>query len=187
MEAEHQAESEARTTASLGSLSPRGRQKIAPQHVIEQIVQNWFDFVHSVAPILHRAHFLKRLADGDAKHDYEFSNLVISVCAATVACLRRKSSASGVSITVENCCDAIEQNAVYQPNRVITLEWCQTKYNLAAALGSKNGIDDAHFFILLSEATAGVKYLLHHKLGHMDFVSQQLLKRLYWLVFAAQW
>jgi hypothetical protein len=175
VEAHEQTESEAKTTASFESVSIRRLEHLGPPHVIEHLVQDWFESVHSVAPILHRAHFLKRLADGDAQRDCEFSDLVISICAATIACLRRKSSAYDGVITVESCYDAVEQNRVYRPKKLITLEWCQTKYNLGVA------------FLLISEATAGVKYLLYHKLGHMNFMSQQLLKRLYWLVFAAQW
>ena len=187
VEAQRQTEPEARTTTSFASVSFHGLEHLGPPHIIEQIVQDWFELVHSVAPILHRAHFLKRLADGDAQRDYEFLDLVISICAATIACLRRKSSAYDGVITVESCYDAVEQNRVYRPKKVTTLEWCQTKYNLGVALASQNGIDDSIAFLLISEATAGVKYLVYHKLERMNFMSQQLLKRLYWLVFAAQW
>lgn len=171
----------------MESVSVRGLEQLGPPHVIDQIVQDWFELVHSVAPILHRGHFLKRLADGDATRDYEFLDLVISICAATIASLRRKSSTYDRVITVESCYNAIEQNRVHRRNKAITLEWCQTKYNLGVALWPKYGIDGCVPFLLLSEATAGVKYLLYHELGHMNFMSQQLLKRFYWLVFAAQW
>jgi hypothetical protein len=140
-----------------------------------------------VAPILHRASFLKRLANGDATQDYEFLDLVASICAATIASLRRKSSTYYDIVTVERCVEVIEQNREYQPNKAFTLEWCQTKYNMASALFSERGMDNPSSFLLLSEATAGVKFLLYHQLEHMTFMSQQLLKRLYWLIFAGQW
>jgi hypothetical protein len=48
-------------------------------------------------------------------------------------------------------------------------------------------MDDATSFAFMAEAVAGVKYLVYYELENMSFLSQQLLMRLYWLLFAAQW
>lgn len=140
-----------------------------------------------MAPILHRASFLRRLAAGDATRDREFFNLVVSICAATVASLKRKSSTYCGTVTVERCLELAERNDANRPKNGLSLEFCQTKYNFAIALGSERGLDDPYSSLLMAEALAGVKFLIYHRLDQMDFVKQQLLKRLYWLIFAAEW
>jgi hypothetical protein len=124
---------------------------------------------------------------GDADRDAGFCGLVISLCAATIASLKRKCSASYGSITVERCLDVVDRHNLLSSNRVFTLEWCQSKYNLGVAVSSERGLDDAEGFRYLSEATMGVRYLVCHSLPTMDLVSQQHLKRLYWLIFAGLW
>lgn len=158
--------------------------QLGPVTVIEQIVHDWFELVHSVCPILHRTSFMKRLTNGEVAHEPGFLALVASLCAATIASLRRKSSTYYGIITVQRCLQVVEQVGI---GRKFSLEWCQTKYNLAVALSSEAGMDDANSFGFMAEAIAGVKYLVYYELENMTFLSQQLLKRLYWLIFAAQW
>lgn len=155
--------------------------------LIEQIIDDWFELIHSVAPILHRGQFLKRLTDGDASRDLEFCGLVISVCAATVVSLKRRSTAQYGSITFERCLEVVKDNHLLDSNDSFTLEWCQAKYNFGCAMGAQRGLDDPSGFRLLSEAVAGVKYLIYYKLPTWPLISQQLLKRLYWLLFAGLW
>jgi hypothetical protein len=176
-------------SASIESISPipSSLGHLGPSAIIEQIVHDWFELIHSVCPILHRASFLKRLTDGDAAYDPGFSALVASVCAAAIASLKRKSSTYYGIITVQRCLGVIEQIERDRPKQKFSLEWCQTKYNLAVALSSEAGMDSADSFGFMAEAVAGVKYLVYYELENMTFLSQQLLKRLYWLLFAAQW
>ncbi|KFY27144.1 hypothetical protein V491_01011 [Pseudogymnoascus sp. VKM F-3775] len=116
-----------------------GIHRLAPLHVIEQIVHSWFDQIHSVAPFLHRRAFLTRLGSIEATQDGMFAALVVSLCAATIASLRRKSSQDHGTLC----------------------------------------------FTTMSEAVIGIKYLIHYEMPNMTTVSQELLKRLYWLLFAA--
>lgn len=177
---------------SVLSPSPRAQahgvlEELGPLPIITHLVDDWFEVIHSVAPILHRRRFLQRLSSGDAESDAGFCGLVISLCAATIASLKRKCSASYGTITVEKCVDVIERHNLLGANRGFTLEWCQSKYNLGVAVGSERGLDDAEGFRYLGEATMGVRYLVCQALQSMDFVEQQLLKRLYWLLFAGLW
>src|SRR5450432_1192273 len=98
-------------SASIESLSPISSSlgHLGPSAMIEQIVHDWFELIHSVCPILHRASFLKRLTDGDAAHDPGFSALLASVCAAAIASLKRKSSTYYGIITVQRCFGVIDQ------------------------------------------------------------------------------
>jgi hypothetical protein len=177
-------------SASIQSLSPTTSSsfdQLGPSAIIEQIIHDWFELVHSVCPILHRASFLKRLTDGDVARDSGFSALVTSVCAAAIGSLKRKSATYYGIITVQRCLRIIEQIGFGRVNQKFSLEWCQTKYNLAVAISSEVGMDDADSFRFMGEAVTGVKYLVYYELENMTFLSQQLLKRLYWLLFAAQW
>jgi hypothetical protein len=70
---------------------------------------------------------------------------------------------------------------------IFTLDWCLAKYNLGATASSERGLENTASFRYLGEATMGVKYLIYHALPNMDFVSQQQLKRLYWLIFVGLW
>jgi hypothetical protein len=155
--------------------------------VIQRIIEDWFEFVHSVAPILHYASFMRRLADDEARNDPEFVALVISVCAATVACLRKKYSVNYENVTAERCFEVVKQKRLLENPKTFTLEWCQASYHLGTALSSERGLDDVDGFRYFNQAVCGVKYLLHFQMPNMTFMSQQLLKRLYWLLFAGNW
>lgn len=162
-------------------------EQLGPFPLIRQIIDDWFELIHSVAPILHRAQFLSRLENGDATRDLEFCGLVVSICAATVVSLKRRSSAQYGSVTFERCIGVVKDNQLLESRVSFTLEWCQAKYNLGCALGASTGLDDALGFRFMSEAVMGVKYLLYYELPTMSLVAQQLLKRLYWLIFAGLW
>lgn len=151
------------------------------------MIHDWFDLIHSVCPIFHRGIFLTRLASGEAAQDGIFAALVISVCAATSASLKRKSSKDYGIVTVQRCVDAVEEIERQAGRFPLSLEWCQLKYHLSVSLGSEKSLDDADSFRLLAESVAGVKYLVYYRMQDMDTVSQQLLKRLYWLLFVALW
>ena len=151
------------------------------------MVHDWFDLIHSVCPIFHRGIFLGRLASGEANQDGIFAALVISVCAAVSASLKRKSTNDYGNITAQRCLDCIEQIELHTGRFPFSLESCQIKYHLSLALGTEKAMDDANSFRFLAESVAGVKYLVYYQMQDMDTVSQQLLKRLYWLLFVALW
>jgi hypothetical protein len=160
---------------------------LGPFSLIRRIIDDWFELIHSVAPILHRGKFLERLGNGDASRDLEFCGLVVSLCAATVASLKRRSSAQYGSVTFERCLEVVKEYQLLESRDTFTLEWCQAKYNLGCALGAERGLDNPSCFRFMSEAVMGVKYLTYYELPTLCLVSQQLLKRLYWLVFAGLW
>jgi hypothetical protein len=184
---QRQTEPASLVSPSASASNPSPVEQLGPFAIVEQIVHDWFELVHSVCPILHRASFLQRLTDIDAAHDPAFSALVVSVCAAAIASLKRKSSTYYGIITVQRCLRVVEEIGLSRPDPKFNLEWCQTKYNLAVALSAEAGMDNANSFAFMAEAVAGVKYLVYYELENMTFLSQQLLKRLYWLLFAAQW
>jgi hypothetical protein len=171
-------------SVSPATITVCGIHRLAPPHVVEQIVNSWFDLIHSVAPIFYRRSFLTMMKADEAAQDGTFAALVVSVCAATIASLRRKSSQDYGTLTPERCWEVIEEMNLHRYREPYTLEWCQMKYNIGS---SQYLIDDAQSFRNLSEATAGVKYLIHYEMSSMALVSQELLKRLYWLLFAAGW
>jgi hypothetical protein len=143
--------------------------------------------IHSVAPIFHRGTFLSRLAAGEAAKDCQFSALVISVCGAIISSLKRKCSIDYGGLTAERCLEVVEQVQLQIGKQPCTLEWCQTKYNLGTSLMVERGFDDSETFRLLGEAVIGVKWLVYYEMPRMSTFTQQLLKRLHWLLFAGLW
>jgi hypothetical protein len=67
-----------------------------------------------------------------------------------------------------------------------TLDWCVAMYNIGASIGSYDeaGISGTRCFHALSSAAAGVRFMLHDYIQD-NLVEQQLLKRLFWLLFAS--
>ncbi|KAJ5377794.1 uncharacterized protein N7496_005203 [Penicillium cataractarum] len=59
-------------------------------------------------------------------------------------------------------------------------------YNLGTAFysGSKIGLIDVRSYHTMSEATAGVRYLMYYHQQGLDEAERQLLQRLFWLLFA---
>jgi hypothetical protein len=137
--------------------------------------------------MFHRGIFLSRLAAGEAAHDGIFAALVISICAATITSLKRKSSKDYGTLTTEKCIEVAQTMESQMAKQPLTLEWCQMKYHLGISLANQRSFDDADSFRIIAEATAGVKYLTYYKMQEMCTVSQQLMKRLYWLLFAGLW
>lgn len=162
-------------------------EQLAPLTTIRQIVRDWFEFVHPVAPILHHDEFLHLLDSPSESHTEEFVCLVISVCAATIATLRRRASEYASSITVDGCYQLICRSNQAARHYSVSLQTCQTKYNMAVSLGTVHGMDYSVSQLLLGEATSMVGYILHYHMQNLSLSNQEALKRLLWLCFAGQW
>lgn len=159
---------------------------LAPLFVIQQVVDDWFELIHPLAPILHRDGFLKQLHD-PSQHEADFKRLVFSVCAATVTTLRRKALAYATTVTVGRCYQLIRELDREREIAPATLTRCQIKYNLAVALGSERGMDDLNSQMLLAEATTIIGRIVHYEMQGFQVCERELAKRLYWLCFAGQW
>ncbi|KAJ0313221.1 uncharacterized protein N0V96_002708 [Colletotrichum fioriniae] len=159
----------------------------APEDLIKRMLHDWFEKVHALAPVLHRRRFLHRLKAGEANTDRTFCALVVSVCAATVATLRRVDYSP---VTVERCLDFIEEQHLLDHGLrkpVYSLDWCVAMYNIGTSASSMNedGLGDMGSFHGMSEAAAGARFLAYYRMADLDMSEQQLLKRLFWLIFAA--
>jgi len=170
------------------SLSPEERdlEALAPLFIIRQVINDWFELVHPVAPILRRDSFLQQL-DDSSKHDQDFIGLAASICAATVTTLRRKASEYALMVTVEKCYRLVHSLDHKWHDSPITLTRCQIKYNMAVALGAENGLDYWISQMQFAEATAMVGRLVHYEMQNFSFCDREMVKRLYWLCFAGQW
>lgn len=160
---------------------------LAPVSVVRQVLEDWFNLIHPVAPILHRATFLDRFDNLNVSRDSEFTKLVISVCAAAVSTLRRRTMTYAPSLTVERCQQLIDAHEHSSDRFNVTLERCQWKYNICSALLHYRGFDSAIIQLLTSEVTSMLAHLVHYRLSSMSVLEQELTKRLYWLLYAGSW
>jgi hypothetical protein len=117
--------------------------------------------------------------------DPSFLILVASLCAAVVASLRRRRGLYG-TVTVDGSFDMAERLGLWDRNRRISLDWVLGMYNFSSAMHHEHGVGSPLAHRLSAEAAMGVKYLLYHDSEQMSFLDQQILKRLYWLVYAGQ-
>lgn len=92
-------------------------------------------------------------------------------------------------MSVDRCVEFIEENrllpcGIARPN--YSLDWCIAMYNMGVSISAlaEAGVGDVRAFHAMSEAAAGVRYLAYYQVSELDFVDQQLLKRLFWLLFA---
>ncbi|CAI6335596.1 unnamed protein product [Periconia digitata] len=160
---------------------------IASYEIIQNIISDWFDWIHPVAPIFHMATFTRRVAESQSTGDCSapFLLLVASMCAATVASLPRRSSLYG-GVTFGHCISLAERFQLWSPSTNITLERTLTLYNLSSAASHEFDLDAAFVQRSMSEVACSLKYLVHYELDRMTFLDQQLLKRVYWLAYAGQ-
>lgn len=161
---------------------------IAPLSFLHQITSDWFDWIHPVAPILHRRHFMERMDGSEASGrdgSTSFILLLASVCAATVASLRRRRELYG-PVTVESCLELAERLKLWSVTSNITLERTLTMYNFSSAALHEYGVDCSLGYRFFGESSTSVTYLLQQQLDRMSFMEQQILKRLYWLIYAGQ-
>ncbi|WYZ35162.1 hypothetical protein EsH8_I_001438 [Colletotrichum jinshuiense] len=159
----------------------------APDDLVDRMLNDWFEKVHALAPVLHRRRFMYRLRAGEANTDRTFCALVVSVCAATVATLRRVDYSP---VTVELCLDFIEDHHLLEHGLrklSYSLDWCIAMYNIGTSASTMNedGLGDSASFHGMSEAAAGARYLAYYRMADLDMSEQQLLRRLFWLIFAA--
>jgi hypothetical protein len=159
-------------------------QVIASCESIIQILDHWFELVHPVAPILHRDSFMRTFNDTDTPASWEFSALVISICAATVAALRRTTSLLASAVTVEKCCSILLGIEQLKGTYPLSLIRCQIKYNLSVSIAQERGLDAPESQLLMAEASSMVSRMLHYE-EHTSLVDYELTKRLFWLCFAA--
>lgn len=168
--------------ASCGIL-----QRFAPTEVLERMTEDWFERSHAIAPILFRRRYLRRLRSGVADVDPTFCGLVISVCAATLSTLQREDYAP---ITLSRCISFIDDYrllpcGIARPN--YTVEWCAAMYNMGVAIAALSpiGAVELRSFHALSESTAAVRFIIYYRMAELDIVEQELVKRLFWLLFAS--
>lgn len=160
--------------------------ELAPPEITLQVVADWFGWIHPVAPILHQDRFMQRLRDSQSSPDSvstSFLLLVASICAATVASLRRRRHLY-TNVTVESCLDFAERLGVWSPDAAITVERSIAMYNFGSALHHEHGIDSPLSHRLITEAAMSVKFLIHQSIDTLSFLDAQIVKRLYWLVYA---
>lgn len=112
-----------------------------------------------------------------------FLLLAASIGAATVASLRRRRHLYA-NVTVDSCLDFAERLGVWSPKATITVERSLAMYNFGSALHHEQGIDSPLSHRLITEAAMSVKFLIYQSIDTMDFVDAQILKRLYWLIYA---
>lgn len=160
---------------------------LAPPLVLRQAIDDWFELVHPVAPLLHRDSFLRRLLDPSCAQDTDFLSLVVSVCAATVSTLRRRTAPYSGIITVEKCFQILSTIDSARGDLPISLIRCQAKYNLACSLTQERGMDDRTTQLLFAEVTSMVGILLHYEIDSASTMDRELTRRLHWLCFAGQW
>ncbi|PSN59656.1 hypothetical protein BS50DRAFT_508056 [Corynespora cassiicola Philippines] len=159
---------------------------IAPMPILQQIISDWFGWIHPVAPIFQHDQIMDQIRRSAMNNsDSSFIILVSSICAATIASLRRRRGLYG-TVTVEHCLDLAERLGLWSRKNPITLEGALAMYNFSSATHHEHGFDSPCAHRFSAGASIGVKYLIYHELEKMSFINQQILKRLYWLLFAGQ-
>ncbi|KAI6778172.1 uncharacterized protein J7T54_002707 [Emericellopsis cladophorae] len=158
---------------------------LGPSHLILELLDDWFRFVHPLAPILHRQHLLHRLHSEESENDQVFAALVISVCAVTISTLRRKSFESYPGITFDKCIEIIEQGNLLQ-SQPISLDYCIAWYHIASAVEVDAGTGSYRSYRAIREAMTGVDWLLCYAGDEQPAPDKERLKRLYWLLFMWQ-
>lgn len=161
----------------------------AADAVISRLLNDFFDKIHPLAPILLRRRFLRRLRNREADGDAMFCGLVISVCAATKATFPRGDYGS---VTVDYCVEFLDTHGLLRSqfaHGTFCLDWCIAMYNMGVAMSavSELGLSNMRAYHVLNEAATGTRYLAYYSMHKLDEAEQQLLRRLFWLLFAASW
>lgn len=180
------------SSPSISAASPSTKkgdlERIAPLRILQQLIEDWFGWIHPVAPIFHQAQLLDRIKQAQTPEDDPTSTfliLVASLCAAVVASLRRRRDLYG-TVTVDGCFDQAEGLGLWDRHRKISLDWVLAMYNFSCASQHEYGVGSPLAYRLGAEAAMGIRYLLCHDFDQMTFLDQQILKRLYWLFYAGQ-
>lgn len=156
---------------------------------ISRLLDDWFNKIHPLAPVLLRRRFLRRLHSREADGNAIFCGLVISVCAATKATFPRGDYGS---VTVEHCMEFLDTHGLLKSRFAqgsFSLDWCIAMYNMGMAMCavSELGLSNMRPYHALNEAATGARYLAYYSTHELDEAEQQLLRRLFWLLFAASW
>lgn len=101
--------------------------------------------------------------------------------------LRRRSSNHASILTVEKCEALIKTIDRHRDPSLINLAKCITVYNLSVALSTLRGMDHPSTQIEMSKAMAMTGHIVHYDMPQLPMLKKELLKRLYWLLFAANW
>lgn len=170
------------TSATRITLTQSPLERLGPKHLLRHILDDWFENIHAIAPILLRRQFLKRFDSSEAETNLVFCGLVVSIICATCATLRRRSFSDYGGVTAERCYEIVELDGLLPSDGPYSLDWCVAKYNLSASSNAVSTLPLAQANRYTTDAQLGVNHLLHHGVGQLSFVDGQLLKRLYWLL-----
>jgi hypothetical protein len=143
---------------------------IAPQDVLHQILEDWFSYIHPVAPIFDRSdieHHIAASSNPGRTVATSILLLVASICAATVASLRRRQHFYG-SVTVESCINLVDHLKFWSTSSEISVRRSLIAYNFSVAAVHEQGFDSPLAFRLNGEACVCIRYLIDHEFDSMS-------------------
>ena len=144
-------------------------------------MDDWFEFIHPLIPLLHRRRVLSRIQDGEMNHNPIFLALVISVVAVTSSSLGQRNSPQDDMKTPLRCAQLIEENDLLK-SEICTVDWCIAHYNIAYALVGHLRLPNWKIFRSVKHCMAGVQWFLFYNTGEKTPYDEEISKRLYSLL-----
>jgi hypothetical protein len=187
--------------ANMSSSAPSGAELICPEPVLQLCINDFFTYIHPLAPFPHEPSFQEAFNDRKDRDDPSFLALVASMIATLVASFPRKPMlhlkahglghlyASSVRM-IDRCYEIAEQargqrRYSLQPK---TLEDGITSYFLALAAGYTLQWEQCRFFFseTLSISRIVGSRIEHRGQGHVvNHIEQQIYRRLFWIMIVA--
>lgn len=159
---------------------------LGPESLVEKILNNWFQYLLPLHPILYRHHFFTRLAAGEANRNPEFLALVLSICAVTSSTYSREDETNYGVLTAERCVELIEDNDLLKTS-TCTMDGCIVPYLMACALVRHKGFQDFRVFRTIKSAMANTQWFLFYNTREEVLHDREMAKRLYWLLATWDW
>lgn len=175
------------------SLHPESRSRARPHatHILSdlgqdclarQAIDDWFQSIHPLIPVLHRRRFLSRLQDGEMDNNPAFLAMVISIVAVTSASLSHKGVPVHDTVLPLRCARLINEYDLLNPD-TCTIDWCVAHYNLAWALVCHLGLPDWRVFRTIKSCMTGVQWFLLYNREKSGY-DTEIAKRLYSLLIS---
>lgn len=191
LSAELSLESTQPAPAPYGIFRPpndRGLEELTSPPILNLMFDDFFQYVYPIAPIIVESAF-RRVLSTAALHNNDFFALASSILGCTLACLRSSESQYG-GLTVEHTYQfAIARLGVNYRDRM-SLEIAATLEYLSLASAYAHPIrplpENPRTAFLSADFTTAVQMLFSMQYKTMNFMDQQLLKRMYQYVTYVQ-
>lgn len=169
-------------------LQDRGLEELTTPEVLNRLFDDFFMYVYPICPIILESQFRRTLSHPPSYND-DFLALCGSLLGLTIACLRSNNANYG-GLTIEDTYQfsMFRLGMNYRDRMSVQILATLEYHSMASAYSARKDVsDNPRAVFLFGEFITGLTFTIGESaFGQKDFLTQQLLKRMFQCIFISQ-